>query len=287
MTITIVTPSFNQGKYLEQTIESVLSQAGDFYLEYIIADGGSTDNSVEIIEKYEKLLRDGEYPIKCKGVEFKWWSKKDRGQSDAINTGFKMAKGDMLASLGSDDYYESGALSKVSEIFSAHPNVDLLYGCGYYIYEQKGTRVPADVWETSFGELQQGAGSLMQQSTFFSKKIMEKVGYTDETLHYSMDYDLALKVFKNSSATYFSDFRFSNYRIWSDSKSGSREEDFTREDRLLRKRYGGPIINPRIFINKIRRTEIMEESRKRYPGLFKFCKKIFYNTISLFSHKMQ
>ncbi|MEK6826596.1 MAG: glycosyltransferase family 2 protein [Nanoarchaeota archaeon] len=287
MTITIITPSFNQGKYLGQTIESVLSQAGDFYLEYIISDGGSTDNSVEIIKKYETLLNNRIYPIACKGIKFRWWSEKDTGQSDAINKGFKAASGDVLASLGSDDYYEPGALQKVYEIFIAYPGLDLLYGGGFYDNELIGKRIPVDVSPTSFEELRQGAGSLLQQATFFSKKIMEKIGYIDENLHFSMDYDLALKVFKNTNATFFSDFQFSNYRIWPNSKSGSKEDGFKKEDRLLRKRYGGPIINPRIFINGIRNMAFVEAIKKRAPKLFKLTKKIFYSIISVFSYKVR
>jgi len=90
---TIVTPSYNQGRFIEQTIQSVLSQAGDFSIQYIIADGGSTDNSVKIIEKYDNLLNTGNYPIKCKGVEFCWWSHRDAGQADALNQGFFYGKG--------------------------------------------------------------------------------------------------------------------------------------------------------------------------------------------------
>jgi len=287
MTITIVTPSFNQGKYLGQTIESVLSQAGDFYLEYIISDGGSTDNSVEIIKKYEILLNNRAYSVACKGIEFRWWSEKDIGQSNAINKGFKIAKGDILAWLGSDDYYEPGALQKVHEIFTAYLGLDLLYGGGFYDNELIGKRISVDVSPTSFEELRQGAGSLLQQATFFSKKIMKKIDYIDENLHFSMDYDLALKVFKNTKATFFSDFQFSNYRIWPNSKSGSEKYGFKKEDRLLRKRYGGPIINPRIFINSIRNTAFVEAIKKRAPKLFKLTKKIFYNIISVFSYKIQ
>ena len=93
MRFSIVTPSYNQGKYIEETIKSVISQEGDFSIDYVIADGGSTDNSVEIIKKYSKLLNDGRYPIKCNDIKFRWWSKKDRGQSDAINQGFNSTDG--------------------------------------------------------------------------------------------------------------------------------------------------------------------------------------------------
>lgn len=82
--VSIVTPSFNQGKFIEETIRSVISQAGNFHLEYLIIDGGSTDNTVEVIRKYEKLLREKKWPIRCAGIEFLWVSEGDRGQSDAV-----------------------------------------------------------------------------------------------------------------------------------------------------------------------------------------------------------
>lgn len=135
MIFSIITPSFNQGKYISQTIESVLSQAGNFFIEYIIADGGSTDNSVEVIKHYEKLLKNGQFPVACNGIEYRWWSHKDYGQSNAINSGLAVARGDVLAWLNSDDYYEDGALKKVATFFDLHPGFDLLYGSGFMVDE--------------------------------------------------------------------------------------------------------------------------------------------------------
>jgi glycosyltransferase involved in cell wall biosynthesis len=112
--ISIVTPSFNQGTFLEKTIQSVLSQ--DYSnLEYIIIDGGSTDNSVEIIKKYAERLS-------------YWVSKPDAGQSDAINKGFRKASGDICAWINSDDVYYPGVLTMIAASFEEHPSVDLLYG---------------------------------------------------------------------------------------------------------------------------------------------------------------
>jgi len=135
--VTIVTPSYNQGQFIEETINSVLSQEGDFFIQYIIADGGSTDNSVEIIKKYEKLLKEKKYPVRCKGIEYIWWSRKDRGQSHAINQGFKIAKGDILAWINSDDYYEPGAFDYIFDMFRKHPHIDMIYGDCYFILGNK------------------------------------------------------------------------------------------------------------------------------------------------------
>jgi glycosyltransferase involved in cell wall biosynthesis len=112
--ISIVTPSFNQDQFLEQTISSVLGQ-GYTNLEYIIIDGGSTDNSVDIIRKYSNSLTF-------------WKSERDQGQSDAINQGFQRATGDIVAWINSDDYYLPGILLKIIEYFERHPQVDIVYG---------------------------------------------------------------------------------------------------------------------------------------------------------------
>jgi len=92
-TVSIVTPSYNQGTFIRETIESVLRQEGDFNLDYIVVDGGSTDNSVDIIRRYGALVDEGKWPIRCRGIRYRWASEGDKGQSDAIIKGFGMAEG--------------------------------------------------------------------------------------------------------------------------------------------------------------------------------------------------
>ncbi|MDO8427110.1 MAG: glycosyltransferase family 2 protein, partial [Deltaproteobacteria bacterium] len=133
--VSIVTPSFNQGRFVEETIKSVISQEGDFHIEYLIMDGGSTDDSVEVIKKYGRLLKEGKWPVRCRGIEYKWVSEKDKGQADAVNKGFSASKGEMLGWLNSDDTYLPGAIEKAVRFFNEHKDVMMLYGEGYHIKE--------------------------------------------------------------------------------------------------------------------------------------------------------
>jgi len=170
--ISIVTPSYNQGKYLEATINSVIGQKYP-NLEYIIIDGGSTDNSLEIIKKYEKHLA-------------YWESTPDNGPAHAINKGFKRSTGEILAYLNSDDLYNSGAFEAVSELFLRHPEIDILYGDIKFIDEYgNDTRNPrSKVYKSikvDFNMMASGIGIIPQQSSFWRRAVFFDVGMFNET----------------------------------------------------------------------------------------------------------
>src|SRR5678809_715869 len=107
--ISIVTPSYNQAKFVGETIESVLSQEGNFEIEYSVMDGGSTDGSVDIIRRYADLVASGRWPVRCGGITMSWISERDAGQTAAINAGLRHATGDIFSYINSDDLYFSGA----------------------------------------------------------------------------------------------------------------------------------------------------------------------------------
>ena len=107
----IVTPSLNQRPYIQETMESVLSQEGDFEIEYFVVDGGSSDGSVELIRQCAEKVSSGNRPVRCRGITMEWISEKDHGQSEAINKGLRRATGDFVSYLNSDDLYFPGALS--------------------------------------------------------------------------------------------------------------------------------------------------------------------------------
>ena len=171
--ISIITPSFNQAQYLEQTIDSVLSQNYPD-LEYIIIDGGSTDGSVDIIKKYEKHLA--------------WWvSESDEGQSHAINKGIKRATGEIINWLNSDDYYEPNTLKLVSEAFN-DPAIKCFCGRSR-LFDEKGNVNHSRGTDIYAGNLPKSIGwaRIDQPETFFRKSAWERVGLLNEQLHYTMD----------------------------------------------------------------------------------------------------
>jgi len=179
--ISIITPSFNQGRYLENTIRSVLDQNYS-NLEYIIIDGGSTDNSLEIIKQYERHLA-------------YWVSEKDKGQSHAINKGMKLATGDLLSWLNSDDYLAPGALSVIAEVYGSNPQAGAILGAGNMVDESGQvifTHQPfAVTTESLYGWIDR---FFWQPSCFITRSAWDKCGPLDEAIHFAMDLDLWLKI---------------------------------------------------------------------------------------------
>jgi glycosyltransferase involved in cell wall biosynthesis len=191
--ISIVTPSYNQGEFLAETIESVISQEGDFLIDFIIVDGGSSDNSLDIIKHYDELLQIGEWPVKCLGIEYHWMSEKDKGQTDALMKGFRIAKGDVYAWLNSDDTYLPGALQTAAGFFRNNPKVGLMYGNAHYC--DRTGRIIGDYRTAPFDlETLAYANIICQPSTFFRREVFESVNGLNGALHYVMDYDLWIRI---------------------------------------------------------------------------------------------
>jgi glycosyltransferase involved in cell wall biosynthesis len=217
MIFSIVTPSYNQGEFLAETIESVISQEGDFSIDYIIVDGGSNDNSTEIIEHYESMLQHGEWPIKCRGITYRWLSEKDNGQTDALMKGFRMARGEILAWLNSDDTYLSGALQAATGLFRDHPGTGLLYGDAHYC-DTAGAIIGRYRTEEFDLNTLASFNFICQPSTFFRRDVFEAVDCLDESLHFAMDYDLWIRIGKRFPCHYLPRF-LSKYRLHGASKT--------------------------------------------------------------------
>lgn len=182
---TVVTPTYNQGPFIEKAIDSVLSQ-GYPNLEYIIVDGGSKDNTVDLIKKYEKHLA-------------YWVSESDRGQSHAINKGMAKATGDYLTWLNSDDWYVEDALNKMREVFYLNPAAGVVVGVGR-IVDTKGKEVfyispDKKITLESLYSWMLG-GNFLQPASAFTRDAWNTVGNIDERVHFALDLELWLRMAK-------------------------------------------------------------------------------------------
>jgi len=232
--ISIVTPSYNQAEFLEETIRSVLSQ-GYPNLEYIIMDGGSTDGSVEIIRKYERFLTH-------------WESHKDDGQADAVYRGFEIATGEILGYLNSDDTYLPRCLERVGRYFATHPKDLWVVGGGTISHpgdepiHDRGL-YPKRRWGTPlyFGALlNPRVKGLFQPSTFWRRESFFEVGGFDRTLQFCFDYDLFLRLAKVRRSGWIREF-LACFRVHPQSKTSTMLEVCHREDRTLLRKYGGSL----------------------------------------------
>ena len=178
MKISIVTPSFNQGRYIEEAILSVSTQMYSD-IEHIVIDGGSTDETIGILKKYPHL---------------KWISEPDNGQAEALNKGLKMATGDLIGWLNADDTYLSTTFNIVSEFFSQRTDVALTYGCVYVIDEESRVIRKRITPEFDFGMMVRLGTCYAQPTFFFRRSVLDRVGFMDATLRQAMDYDFILKV---------------------------------------------------------------------------------------------
>jgi len=231
--ISIVTPSYNQVHFIEQTIQSVLSQKYP-NLEFLVIDGGSKDGTVDILRKYETFLT--------------WVSEPDSGQSNAINKGFKQVTGEIVAFLNSDDMYEPGALSLVGNYFATHPKAMWLTGKCVYI-DETGEEIRDIIrmyknfwlWRGNYYVLQV-LNYISQPATFWRREALQQIGDFDESLQYTMDYDYWLRLGKHYPLHVF-DQNLARFRIHCASKSGKAfVEQFEEELRVAARYSSSPLL---------------------------------------------
>jgi glycosyltransferase involved in cell wall biosynthesis len=212
MKISIITPSFNQGEFIEDTIRSVLAQDHDD-VEHIVMDGGSTDGTRSVLSRYPHL---------------KWTSERDGGQSNAINTGFRQATGEILAWLNSDDYYEPNVFGDIARYFAEHPDCMLLFGDitfvdrnGHSLFGYSGDTI-------SYERLIACPEIVRQPSMFWRRDVVRELGGVDESLHLVMDFDFFLRVGARYRFHYLAR-NLSYYRYYTENKSLSMERRQLRE----------------------------------------------------------
>ncbi len=235
--ISIVTPSLNQSRHLEQTIRSVLQQNYP-RLQYVVQDGCSIDGSVEILKRYEGKL-------------FKWQSAPDRGQAHGINRGFRNTDGEIMAYLNADDILLPGALNYVANFFHSHPKVDVVYGHRVMI-DENGSEIGRWVLPPHHDETLRWADYIPQETLFWRRQVWEKAGGTvDESFQFAMDWDLILR-FLDSGAKFFRLPRFLGaFRVYPLQKTSSAIDGTgAREMAVLRQRcHGRPVSDEEAWLN--------------------------------------
>jgi glycosyltransferase involved in cell wall biosynthesis len=238
--VSIITPSFNQVQFLERTIQSVLDQ--DYpYIEYIIVDGGSTDGSLEIIQKYQGRLA--------------WWvSEQDKGQTDAINKGFNRARGEILAWLNSDDTYQPGAIGQAVKHLIDHPEAAMVYAECNFIDEEDRVIGKFNAAQTDLHRLREGYVHIPQQTMFFRAKYWKELGPLDPSFYFAMDYDLWTRIAAHAPIKYLPGKIWANFRIHTTSKTNVADERGWQEMLRVHYRDGGgffSLIVAKYYLRKV------------------------------------
>jgi len=226
--ISVITPSFNQAIYLEDTIQSVLAQEVDSGFEYIVMDGGSTDETLLLLEKYAGQIT--------------WTSEKDSGQADALNKGIARAQGEIIGWLNSDDLYLPGALQKVAGYFESHPGCNWVYGkCKIVDEENREIRK----WLTLYKNLVSKKffypallieNFISQPSVFFRRSAFEKAGHLALDLPLAMDYDLWIRMAKLDPPGVINDY-LASFRVHRNAKSALHSKAQFLEQFEIHKKY--------------------------------------------------
>lgn len=225
--ITVVTPSYNQGQFIEATVRSVLLQ--DYpNLEYVVMDGGSSDETVSILEAYDDRI---DY----------WQSAPDGGQTHAINEGLRRASGEILGWLNSDDFLLPGALSHVAECFTSAPSTDLLSGAGISYDQETGRYQPHRAcgtgWAPNLLSMLTQHGNVIQHSTFWRSSVLDQVGLLDESYDYAMDHEFFLRCCAQGQTFRVTDRCLAAFRRHKDQKTQEDGSPYVQEAERCKEPY--------------------------------------------------
>jgi len=222
----IIVPSYNQGRYIKATIDSILSQEGAS-LEVIVFDGGSNDETIEALHTFDADKR------------VTWVSEPDLGQTHAINKGLRRAQGRILAYLNSDDVYLPDALKTVRQAFENRPDAMFIYGDAYHISETGDIIDPYPTEPWDYSRLQQTC-FLCQPAVFWRREALSTVGYFDDTLHYAMDYEYWLRAGSKVTFHYIEGCFLAGSRLHPETKTLSQRVPVHRECLEVLLRHGAP-----------------------------------------------
>lgn len=238
--ISVIVPSFNQGSFIEETLLSVVTQ--DYKnIELIVIDGGSTDQTLEIIKKYETHLS-------------YWISEKDNGQSEAINKGLKKATGDIVTWLNSDDCYEKDTLQYVNDTFLKNPKVGLLHGKTLLFGEKIKSRMIGPDTDLALQEYLPYM-RFPQPSSFFRKNALDNILPVNNNLHYAMDFELIVKFILAGFTPMLTSKLLSRYRMHAQSKSNN-DMAFLKEWTIVFINLLHSVDGGQVFINKLNQLNI-------------------------------
>ncbi|HSV86943.1 MAG TPA: glycosyltransferase family 2 protein [Levilinea sp.] len=248
--VSVITPSFNQARYLQATIQSVLAQNYP-NIEYIIVDGGSKDDSVEIIKQYEPHLA--------------WWvSEKDQGHADALNKGFTRATGDILAWLNSDDLYYPSTVSEAVAILSANPHVGMVYADANLIDSDGHFAAKFAARQTDYKRLLRGSVHIPQATTFYRADIWRAVGLFDLSF-FAFDYEMWVRFSKVSDLLYVPRL-WADFRLHDEGKSVINDNRFYPDMLNVHRREGGRWLSQlrlRAFVRRVFYSRIPWRLRAR------------------------
>lgn len=220
--ISVITPSYNQGQFIRETIESVLSQ--DYpAIEYIVVDGGSSDGTVNILQEY--------------GDRIIWISELDEGQADAVNKGVRLAKGEFIGWLNSDDIYEPGALSTVIETFQKNPDISVVYGEAWHITNSGQIIARYPIEPFNYRRLAETC-YICQPAAFIRTNSFLEAGLLRTDLHLCMDYEFWIRLGHKKSFLYTSNVLASS-RLYPENKTFSRTDEVFREVMTMISQYYG------------------------------------------------
>jgi glycosyltransferase involved in cell wall biosynthesis len=253
--ISVVTPSFNQGRFLRQCIESVLLQTHRRF-EFLIIDGGSTDETLSIIREYESSIN-------------YWISESDGGQSDAINKGFLRSSGEIVAWLNTDDYYLPGAFDSVVDAYRADPSAPFYFGDGLRV-DETGSVIanffPAGTLAFDRQALVMGLNYILQPSTFINRRALEQVGYLDTGLHYGLDSDFWMRL-SGLGAPRVVPSVLAATREYATTKTASGSFERIEELRTISMKYSGLPITPGVlcyFLDTLHR--FVQKQKDSFPA---------------------
>ncbi|MCP9612862.1 glycosyltransferase family 2 protein [Coprobacter tertius] len=223
--VTIVTPSYNQGQFIEETIKSVLNQTYS-PIQYILVDGGSTDNTMEIVEKYRDKINIIIH-------------EKDEGQSDAINKGFKLAEGELVGWVNSDDILYPDCVENIVSLYSKKSDGSIYYGSLIDFIDNNSKKYKSvQLLVKDKNTLLKKDYSIIQQGSFYKKDYLKACGYIDKNIHYCMDLDLWLRLLQYGPIYHYNTKPIAAFRIWENTKTTKEWKPFIKEIRHTLYKYG-------------------------------------------------